>query len=513
MSRTRSPLLIGAMLLIVGLGIGYVLGARKAAPPAGPVGSDIRSGRSGRPEPESSRSAVVPPEDEEEAKVTVDPTVPNLEVLVLGEDGTPAPRATVVCQRAGRGTVVIPWTRERPRISLEPGPWGLSARVGPGPDLESSTKGVRLRPDAAPPPLTLRLAPISGVRGRLRFAGKRAERWAQVGLVRVPEGVSPEAAIPGEALNAATVDRGGGHAFTIRASPGEYVLVVRLPGLGQILAWKAVRLTGSMVVEDVLVPEPDPSRCLLVQLDSPDASPVYAASFSAMKMVNGKRARTWHLQPVVLDDGRWRVRLPEEAIAPQDGVEWRLRIEAEGFPPEEAPFVPGTGDTIRVALVRAARLHVRIENYRESGLEGRIWVAADSVFVDGPFDADGHISLTPVRSGTRELRVYVAAGRGRLLPIATEEIEVHAGTTEVTVTLPELHSLLIRGSGLAEKRITLHLAGWKIPVRPDHVADREASFRRLPAGDYEIHWQDARGRKSVQAVTVPGQRDVTLEER
>jgi hypothetical protein len=444
-------------------------------------------------------------------------------VELVHADGT-RPAEGVVRVTRGNATDSYAWTPAAPELRARSGRIGVrgfanvhaGTRYGRdfGSDLASEEVALDVA-ERAGVPLVLALAPRSGIRGRVVDGQSGSSDRPMVRIMPVAAGVDLEALAQAEQ----TRPQNDRFAFYDLA-PGTYAV-----GLGSwgepILVHEVVTVGAGIVDVDLVVPEPDPERTLLVRAFGPEGRALRDLDFG-WRYERSSSSSSGGIQARRRPDGAWVLRPKPEFYAPwTPETKFTLSVTHAQFGAREVALAEGQRE-VDVAFEEPVAIVLVLANYVGSGYEGRLSAsvaktaegrssrrfAYSSLGGDGKIGADGVARFEQLAPGDWTISLSVRAGQWQTRPIGTRKVSLVSGEKTVRMDIPALFELAVVAPDLAAgARIQLQPAGedrsafgYGIGASEELDADKRVVFRGLVAGAYKL---SGSGMSEAMEVTVP----------
>lgn len=446
-------------------------------------------------------------------------------IAVLMADGSAAVRAAVEIRHPGekRFDRVEPWSAGHRYVGLAAGEWQLRATLGDsdhGPSwkeyLSSSPQTIDVAVSTTVSPLTFRLKGTPGIRGEVHFAGSGGDRSVSVKLLAIAPGVAPDLTL----LANQTDDMDRGDSFFFKdLQPGRYVIGASRRWLGRIIAHAVVDVGQEVVEQDLVVPEVDLAKCVVVIVKDSQGRPVQDVEFehrvkrnnsTSSGGIDGERQSDGSYLFPIEDLTDFAADRPGGTDASDGGTAWpegmrvSLTVKSERFGDKEVAITPSTR-RIDIAYGVPATLIATAQGYAGSGCEGRLGLSlvprtGDSELGhrrrhrggdDSSVGPDGTLRIGPVDPGDYLLQMFIGALGGNPWEqtlIATQPLSLGPGENRASIPIPALCSLTVEVAAAAED-VSLTRAeddALGFSLRRSLDADHRARFDDLVAGDYVL---------------------------
>jgi hypothetical protein len=424
-------------------------------------------------------------------------TVRDVRIEVLLPDGTAAAAALIEADPEYGGEALMEtWTRGQPSVRLPPGAYALDATHK---GLTCEPVRVVVAADTPTPPVTLRLRPKAGLRGRVTFAKGKPLSTIMVNVLRLDAGEKPDPQrLPDDGESDWIFVGGETYEFDDEeVGPGRFLVGVVFHET--VVAWRVVEIgKGSSQRCDFEKLELPAEGFVAVDVRGPGGEPVQDLEVFAGVDDDGDVSTDEDSAFQRRDGGLLVAHYPA-------GKEARLFVEvfSKRFGRKRAYYERGRARPVRIEFGAPARLAVALRGYVGSGHEG--WLRAalarsdhsaeeiEELGDDAPaLDGDGKIELGPAETGLCLLVVYVQVG-DEYYEAARHEVQLRAGANQLAIAMPVLHRLVIRAPGL-KPGTALQLAPdrsetW-LAVERRIGEDGRVVFPRLPTGRYELSKED-----------------------
>jgi hypothetical protein len=458
-------------------------------------------------------------------------------VAVALADGTPAPKAAVLCRRLGEKSFRRSelWSLDQPLFPLEPGAWEVRASLGdpetgpPWPDaLVSDVLPITTAAGVAPPDLSLRLHGSPGIRGRVRLPAGSSRNAVVVKVAPLPANVPPDLASLASDHEATNVWSHDG-VFVFRdLAPGRYVVGASRGWNERIAAHAVVEVRDSMVEQDLEVPPLDPSRCLVVRVTGPEGHPLENVTFELRTEVPNGGSSSRQVQAERKPTGNFWVPLDPVDAMPDLTAPWKNGLRAslvasvEGLGSRTGEFTAGQR-ALEIAFTSPALLNATVAGFVGSGLEGRLHLSLVRPQDDGSrtwsshdtgLAADGTEKFGPVEPGAWRLVLELqpsGGNRWERQQVAALDVSLVAGENAATIALPQVHTLTLQfeeGGGWAQvKRV-----GGSMESGRSAQVDESGKLvvEGLVAGEYEVTSMGP-GEQGIMRVHVPASGTVRFQ--
>jgi hypothetical protein len=282
-----------------------------------------------------------------------------------------------------------------------------------------------------------------------------------------------------------------------------------------------VATVGAGIVEvDLVVPEPDPERTLLVRALGPDGSALRDLDFG-WRYERSSSSSSGGIQGRRLPDGAWALRPKPEFYAPwTPETKFALTVTHSQFGTREVALAEGQR-TVEVRFEEPVAIVLVLGNYVGSGYEGRLsasvaktadetsfrrrsYSSSSASRGNGQVGADGVARFEQLAPGDWTISLMVKVGQWQTRPIGTQQVSLVSGEKTVRMNIPALFELAVVGPDLpAGAGVYLQPAGGdrgEFGSSEELDADRRAVFRGLVAGTYKL---SAHGMSEAMEVTVP----------
>jgi len=442
--------------------------------------------------------------------------VVELEVRVLGPDGTPPDQARLKIRCTGRyvGRNAI-WTPRRPRIDLDPGPIRIQAFAGDGDSLASVEVDRRLEVGVRPKPVVLSLVERTGIGGKLTFPPRgtwgHALYWIVALRVREDGNLDPSQLLTTNhyesRLGRTNPTRGYGR-FSFTDLPAGTYLVGAIEKYKTVHDSRVVRVTSGMTTVDLAIPFPRAGEATTVRILDPSGKPVSMRDNVQIQArhVAADNTITSGSPADSLGDGEWRVPTPRIPAGGEAGGRFLLVVRAASCGSKTVEYAPGGSGEVEVRFAPPAALTVTLPNYPGSRYEG---VAHLTLLPDRPReernyapnrkrpDPHGKATFTALAPGDWIIRLTVDIGEYGTRVVMEQPIRLTSGVKEETVLdPPALFDLTVEEPGEKGSFRLQPVAGggWRF----GHPAsDGTVRFVRLLAGDYRLLRVKHRGFESM----------------
>jgi hypothetical protein len=471
--------------------------------------------------------------------------VVSIEVAVEFANGTAAPKAALEYHCAGRtdSNQLVAWSPAAPRLGLAPGDWTIRATLGDpdlGPEwrecLASAAQSVVVASDVESPRLRLRLAPMPGIRGVVRFANGDFERNVVVHLVALPPGASPELKLfaSGRADDRQTWTHGTYLFRDLKA--GRYLVGIGREWISPVVAHAVVEVAADMVVQDFEVPAWDPSRCWFVTVRDPRGRIIDDVGFE-LSIHRPGGGDTGPVEGERQPDGSFQI--PVESIeecplangydesdtfrasAWPAGVRVELTVTSPSHGRKIVDLVPSVR-RVEIAYLPPAHLVVSVPGFRDGGRVDRLSVTLQSLApaadeshgsdVDSArrarLGADGTLEIGPVEPGEYSLQLWLSGvgdDHWNSVMIAANPLSLASGENRAELGMPSLHSLVVDASGIEDESFSLQTTDGleKQFGRGSRSKDSQGrvEFTDLVVGDYFLSGDSGGGVMRVQVPT------------
>jgi hypothetical protein len=428
-------------------------------------------------------------------------------------EGGGGPAEGVIGVRRGNNAEPYAWTPESSTLRLTAGRVGIRGYSGvrlrrsnrDGVDSAQASEEVSLDVvDNAGAPLRLVLEPRIGIRGRVIDSFGVGSGRLHMGLLPVaPGGSVDEAALAGSDRTA-WLD-GDRFAF-LDLAPGTYAIGLA-NWTGALYASEIVSVVEEVVEVNLVVPEPDPEKHLVVRAFGPSGNPVQDLEFSWMRRHTGGSSGGGISKGHQGPDGAYWLRPKDEFFnAWPDGTAYTLAVEHSELGSREIELEEGQRE-VSVTFEEPVTLVVVIAGYAGSGYVGKFqvslalatadeeetntWIGLNRSRQHGEpgFGADGVARYEGLAPGTWKVGLLVKTGEWQTREVATREVRALAGETRVSFDLPELYELTVVAPGLP--------SGTQLSLRPSTggprgyygsatIEDGRVVFTGLLAGPYEL---------------------------
>jgi hypothetical protein len=441
-----------------------------------------------------------------------------VELTVLLPDGT-EPVVALLSVSGKMGTGQRRWTPGRRDAWVPPDTWTITATAGESNEFRSSPVDVAVPPEGLSDPVTIRLDPRTGIRGRVVLPEGDLGASGKIRAVRLLEGEDADT----ERLT----DPGHGQDVKV-ARGGSFVVLDLAPGtwvLGLVTGSEAVGRTAVQVSQglaecEIVMPDADPEGSVIVTVLDPEGNRDDRVSVVG-EMIVGEQ-RTTGPRGVPLRDGGFRVvhALPREGALGE--VRYVLVVRSRLYGESRVPY-GGPGERhVEVRLEKPASLTVRVTGYTASGHAGHVKLilvppagrgGGPYWQTDRPPDEQGVYRLPHVTPGDYRLVVQAMLDKTTRIPAGVHDVMVAPGDNSIEVAMPRLHSLAIV-SGTANARFGLRPpleSGQRWRCAPRSPRGGRVVWEHLPAGEYRIEPQGP-ARRAIR-VSVPGTREVEYDPR
>jgi hypothetical protein len=467
--------------------------------------------------------------------------VVTLAVEVLLPDGSLADEATVLVARqdGGRDSPQrFAWSRQAKDLRLPEGTLELTALHGVFSAPDSDEEPAELRSEPArvvlgfglpTPPLQLRLAGRSGVRGRVLFAAEDVRGDApHVHLLALAPGQDPDPEALASAEPEQWIQQSGEFAF-LDLPPGRYALGVTRSWNGPVEAQRIVEVGLGIERCDLEVPRLDPGQYLVVRAYDPEGEPLHGLEFGFRHIQNdGSSSSSSGMTAMEGGAGVYYVAIPENArrayrSAPEASKDhqFHLQVQHEALGSRVVALTPGQAE-VEVRFGLPARLEVQVMGYVGSLAVGRVDVrcqraqegSAALAFAreSHALGADGVHVFPALEPGRYVLSLVVTpAGSSPTfspgMPVATQEVTLGPGENSARIVLPSLYTLVVRVPEATEGA-TVRLSrteserDWSSTQSQRCDAGGRVRFEDLPAGSYRLTAPSG-GKQGKMTVEVP----------
>jgi hypothetical protein len=441
-----------------------------------------------------------------------------LELTVLLPDGTEPVVADV--QVSGKiGTGQRRWTPSRREAWVPPDVWTVTVTAGEVHEFRSSPVDVFVPPEGMPEPVTIRLDPRTGIRGRVVLPEGDLGAAGKLRACRLLEGEGED--------TRCLLDGGRGQDVTV-GRDGSFVLLDLAAGTwvigmvtgGEVVGRTVVEVTSGLASCVVALPDPDPEGSVIVTVLGPDGKRDDRVSVVSELVVGEQR---WAGPPgVPIRAGGFRVAhaRPGEGASPGE-ASFTLVVRSRLYGESRVPY-GGPGERqVEVRLEEPASLNVKVTGYTEGGHAGHVRLilvppagAGGSPYwqTDRPPDAQGRYVVPGIPPGDYRLVVQAMLDKSTRIPALVESIMVTPGENRIEIAMPRLYSLTIRSDTAARFGLRPPLdspSRWRCPPRALHGG--RVVWEHLPAGDYRIQ-PEGPSRRGIP-VSVPRTREVEYDPR
>jgi hypothetical protein len=342
-----------------------------------------------------------------------------------------------------------------------------------------------------------------GVRGHVTKADGSVGR-AQVRVATPAAGVADDKRLA-EDPDAKAVWAENGEYLIRDLKPGHYLIGVARDWRNKFLVRDTIDIANGMVVKDFVLPELDAASCVIARVTGPDGEPVSEANFQWR--VDRDKGNNYQNDASAerKEPGTWW--LPVDAIAQGDFD------PSKPWPPQTRLFLiawsDGFGSTalevfqatraIDVHFGPPATLFVTVPGFVEGDWQNRLRLQLDRAgegmqkYAWGggaePSKDDGVAKIGPVEAGRYKLTLWLGEKnqRWQQCEVSSMELSLAAGESHVTMSIPQLYSLVVRMPEGSDGRFNLQAIG-KANQRSRYaeVKDGQATFNDLPPGDWKL---------------------------
>ncbi|MHC4860236.1 MAG: hypothetical protein ACYTDY_09120, partial [Planctomycetota bacterium] len=373
-----------------------------------------------------------------------------LELTVLLPDGTEPPVAHV--QVSGKiGTGQRRWTPSRREAWLPPDVWTLTVTAGEANEFRSSPVDVFVPPEGTPEPITIRLDPRTGIRGRVVLPEGELAAAGKLRACRLIEGEGTDTERLLDDRHGQDVKVGREGTFVVLdLAAGTWVL--GLVTGGEAVGRTAVEVTSGLATCEIELPDPDPEGSVIVIVLGPDGKRDDRVSVVSQLAVGEQR---WSGPPgVPIRAGGFRVAhaRPGEGASPGEAVH-TLVVRSRLYGESRVEY-GGPGERrVEVKLEEPASLNVKVTGYTEGGHAGHVKLilvppagAGGSPYwqTDRPPDEQGRYVVPGIPPGDYRLVVQAMLDKNTRIPALVQSIMVAPGENRIEVSMPRLYSLTIR---------------------------------------------------------------------
>ena len=433
-------------------------------------------------------------------------------------------RLRVELRSENGGQTGMQWTPSQPVLDCQPGTWNVHLRGGTHDELGAGPFPVELVAGTEETRLQVELEARPVLRLHLTYA-KDEILPLQIYLMPTPSSGLPTKAVL-KARGAPDPRRGGLHWSRLSATakehvetytdlqPGPHVVGLAFDRNGSIFHMEEIVVTAGVVDHTVQVPPLDPALYLIVGVVGPDGEAVTGANFSAgfrSKNESSSGGSTVGLRP----DGRYLV-LHQPGSPDAEDAEWWIDVQVQRLGSQRVTYQRDQVREVRVAFAEPADLEIELRGVSGTPYEGRISVAAypgDDKRRGGyggstEPGAEGRLHIRTIQPGPARLVASVQDADRRTYQVSETALVVKPGPQRVTLTIPPLHMLSVRGASSHVSLRGTAADGQRISRHARADTEGLAVFDGLPAGTYKL-----RSRRLEAEVTLPGPREVTLEAR
>ena len=455
-------------------------------------------------------------------------------VRVVHVSGRPVNRARLrVEQFQGGATHVTSmrfeeWTAAASACRLAPGRYRLTAEDAPAhggafepADVRSERVEVEGSVAAAPAAITLTLQPRPGLRGRVVGALPADPEQLHVVALEQPPGAAPDLLrLRRDGRDAIWVIDGAERTYRLDdLTPGRWLVGVAIGWDGDILAHAVVDIGESTSEVNLTLPEPDLASTVPVRVLGSDGSPLRDCHFDLLAQLRrGGVGLLARLEATRRPDGSYlinRAKLTEAAA--RHTPAWRapdalaLRVRSDSAGSQVAALNPTAQAPLAVQMAAPGRLRVTVADYAGSDVAGHLALRLErldgaAAAADGfsePESApvlvppEGVLELGPEQPGACRLWIGVRPSEdryGNLLPAATSSVTLASGPQSRRIVAPAVYTVRLSGPELGPGgQLALWVrdegnvaSGFMQAVTAAVGEDREAHFRRVPAGAYYV---------------------------
>ncbi len=460
-------------------------------------------------------------------------------VCVVLPDGTPPALARLTVQSGPVGGSEEKWTPKSPPLRLAPGEHKLRAHVGnekprevdpDEPEFRSSEVPVTVESGTPVPPVVLKLAPRTAIKGRV---SDPAGDWKQPVLVyalKVTPETPADAAHLKQARQQAWVSQGT-PVFAFRdLAPGRYALAAARRQGGEPGPIVTVDVADRTSRADVELPAPEPPTQIVLTALAPDGRLLGDVQIAAQSAEGGNNI--WISQRDRTPEGGHRLTLAIWGQGDQAGKgipRFVLTVTSSLYGTKTAEVGPGQ-TSARVQFVEPASLEATVAGYRGSGLEGELWVSVEVPKTEGEDendptvsaramrrygrgggslspDAEGRCNFRALEPGPREVVLTVNSGHSQTAASRTPLV-LHAGPNSITLTLPTLYKLTVTVEAAGENSYAMLRTAaegeWGGGNWQMLDSGGRATFEKIAAGKYAIQVWGQAGDQGTMTLTVPG---------
>ncbi len=431
--------------------------------------------------------------------------VVDVRVTLLFPDGVAPTRATVM---AKQGENSSRWGDRNgvAEFALKPGEWELRATAGEEEELASEPERVTLAGGSTE--VTLRLRGRPGIMGRIVIGWGKLVGNPEVRCVAIGAGAEPALSLLDAEGPRVRVSSEGERFSVVDLAPGRYLVGVYLArsGPGESPAeTEVVDVADSLVVRDLVVPEPPRSSYAIVHVLGPTGVPVEDLAF--MGGFRGGRV-TWGGPIAVLkrSDGSYFA-LHHDISAQVDGNstagEHSITIDSREYGSRRIAYTRGPADEFRIRYAPRATLVVTLAGFRATPPQSEL-----SMLLRAPLspeersktartyrgnrkipDGRGRFTMEPTESGSYEIVIFHSRGPGLGAVVATVAVTLRPGENHLELPVPTMLPLKVRTGGKAGVQVQLQPAGgdaeWFLAYQKSD-ASGIAEFPALAPGAYTV---------------------------
>ncbi|MCU0724328.1 MAG: PDZ domain-containing protein [Planctomycetes bacterium] len=486
---TRRAALLLPVAFAAGLAAG-LLAARRSPEPAPPAGPRT-----------AARVTAAPAETPEPVVPVVETAGPRvvLSVLVSRPDGGAPAEAELSCRlrSSEEKPLLRTWRPDAPHVALPEGSFDIRAVAGADREFASGTARILLRAGEAPPPLTLTLAPLAGVRGRVVLPPTLLLRSVEVEAWTIGES-------PRRRLGTCQTTGAGRYAIA-GLPPGPCLLAV------QDLVSLEVAISEGMIETDLVVPDPA-GEAITVRVQGPDGGPVFSAWVDVRSPADPEGLEKRHGSRDVHAGPGVRLLLQVGEDCDADAF---LRVKTDGLGSRKVPLPP-RGGAVTVRFAEPAWLRVEVKGLAGSEDLGYLFTlrlestpeseAHEQDALD--FELESPVVFGPLQPGPARLGLLLNERE-----LASWPAVLASGRNELVVTAPPLHELVVQVPGRGAGDLTLRpAAGGECASWSDcDQGEGTCRFAGLPAGRYILELADGRKEDGRMEVEVPARGVVRFE--
>jgi len=423
--------------------------------------------------------------------------VREVRIDVLLPDGTATDAASIMIVSEDSGDdLAVWWTPREPSIRLSPGAHTLRAAYE---GLACGPVRVVVAVDRPTPPVTLRLQPKAGLRGRVTFAEGWPLGTVDVHALRLGAGDEPDPRLlPDEGETIWLFHGDQTYDFDHR-EVGRGRFLVGVVVNETVLAWRVVEVGDGPAPCDFHTENLPREDFVAVEVRGPGREPVQDIEVLAGAEDDGSVSTD--------EDSAFRLHGGGLLVAhhpAEPGARLFVEVVSKRFGRKRAYYERGQPRPVRIEFKAPGRLAVTLRGYVGSGHEGLLRAAlvrpensAEEIEELGDdaaaFDDAGKIELGPAETGPNLLIVYVQVSDD-FFEAARRDVQLRAGANQLVIPIPALHRLVVWAPELKP--------GAVLELRPESMRtwltverrvaeDGRAVFLRLPAGRYKLSQEDA----------------------